>query len=292
MTGNDLNSRAPKSRSDEPEYWSYETASEPVRRLIDAEAEIARELGLNESLRSRLSHCVTSYIRDVREASERPRVLQSKVHRRFKSIRKAASKLRKFFTESPKADKARVSLKDFENSGYGFAAVDPNWKQTLGDERLRGLQEATASFYGQLNRNSVWVDGRDVLFHSPIDSNGLCKALDQLCEFIDKQEKGTGGRPASEAWDNLMLQLAAIYEAATGKEATVTENEHRAEQGERYSGPFIRIASLIDHTTADYCKTEAHPNSALGPEAHPNSALGPALRRLLKSRKNPRSKTC
>jgi hypothetical protein len=166
-------------------------------------------------------------------------------------MRKAASKLRKFFTENPKADKTRASLKDTENRGYGFAARDPNWKETLGEEVLRGLQDSFARMYELLNRKSVWVDGQDVLFHSPIDRDGLCKRLDELCEFIDKQEKGKGGRPASEAWDDLILQLAAIYKAATGKEATVTENEHQAEQGERYSGPFIRIATLIDQTTAD-----------------------------------------
>ena len=78
-----------------------------------------------------------------------------------------------------------------------------------------------------------------------------------------------------------MLSLADIYEHATGKEPTVTENEHRAGVGERYSGQFIRMATLLDQATAGFCNTEAHPNSA----------LGPALRRLLKSRQLRRSKT-
>jgi hypothetical protein len=219
MSEDHFTSRALKHASKKPDYWTYERASEPVRKLIDAEAEIARALGLNETLRNHLSHCVNSYLREIEEASEAPPVVRSKVRRRLKSIRAAASKLRKFFTGNPQADGARALLKDFENSGYGSAARYSNWKETLGEEGLRGLQEAV---YEQLGKKSVWIDGHDVLFHSPIDRDGLCERLDQLCAFIDKQKK-KGGRPASEAWNNLMLQLAAIYEAATGQEATVTQ---------------------------------------------------------------------
>jgi hypothetical protein len=210
---------------------------------------------------------VNLYLRGIEEAGELPRATQ-KVRRRLKSIRKAASKLRKFFTENPQADAA---------SEYFERSAGNPFYRAIGLD----LNPYFAKMSELLRKKSVWIDGRDVLFHCPIDRDGLCERLDQLCAFIDRQKRGQSGKPASDTWNSLMLQLADIYEAATGKEATVTENEHRAKAGRRYSGPFVDIATLIDRTTADYCKTNAHPNSA----------LGPALRRLLKRRKIGRSKT-
>lgn len=281
MSEDQFTSRALKPASKEPDYWTYERASEPVRKLIDAEVEIARALGLNESLRNRLSRSVNLYLREIEEASEAPRVLQPNVRRRLKSIRTAASKLRKFFSENPKADDTRAYLRAWEDRGYGFDAITPDWKEALGDDLL-GLQEAAAKMYKVLGRRSLYVDGQDVLFNSSLDVNDLCKRLDELCAFIDRQKKSKGGRPASDAWNKLMLSLADVYEDATGKQPTITENEHRAGVGERYSGQFMRVATLIDQATAGFCNAEARPNSA----------LGPALRRLLKSRQNlRRSKT-
>lgn len=72
-----------------------------------------------------------------------------------------------------------------------------------------------------------------------------------------------------------MLNLAGIYADATGKQATVTENEHRAEAGERYSGAFVRVATIVDRAAA----------ASVGIEPRPNRALGPALRRLTKPRR-------
>ncbi|HEY5126773.1 MAG TPA: hypothetical protein VIJ35_05645, partial [Bradyrhizobium sp.] len=102
---------------------------------------------------------------------------------------------------------------------------------------------------------------------------------------IDAREKSKGGRPRDKAWDELMLNLAAAYEEATGKQATVTENEHRAGAGERYSGPFVRVAAIVDQEATSAV-------SFTGVTPRPNSALGPALRRVLKSRRTrERSKT-
>ena len=281
MPNNRSGSRGRKLTGEEPDYWSYERASEPVRKLIDAEAEIARELGLNARLHLHLSHCVNWYLRDIEEAGQVPRVKREKVLSQLKSIKTKASKLRKLFIENPKAAAARAELESIEEVGYGFAAITPDWKEALSNDQLRGLQEFFALTYEFLERKSAYVDGIDVLGLN-FGMTELCKTLDALCAYIDMQPRGQDGRPASEGWNELMLSLADIYEDATGKKPTVTENEHRAGVGERYSGQFIRVATLLDQARADYCNTKARPNSA----------LGPALRRLLKSRQDQRSKTC
>jgi len=281
-----VNSRKPAS--EETDYWSYARASRQLKKLIDAEAEIARELGSNESLRQRLSDCVRTYIDDVQRTGKMSRLTQSEVRRRLKQIKTAAAKLRNLFTENPKAATAKAELKSLEDQGYGFAATNSGWKEALGNDELRALQETFATMYESLKRKSIHVDGVDVLVDGPnvqgnfdINVTKLCEMLDALCAFIDRQQKKIGGRPTSEAWNSLMLSLAGIYEDATRKEATITENEHRAGVGQRYSGGFIRVATWLDKATADYRKVEARQNSA----------LGPALRRLLKARQNRRTKT-
>ena len=102
-----------------------------------------------------------------------------------------------------------------------------------------------------------------------LDLADLSEKLERLCAFIDNC-KGTGGRPPLEPWNILMIELGVLYEDVTGKKPTVTENEHRAEAGERYSGAFVRLATLVDGEIA----------RMFGVEPRPNSALGPALRRL------------
>jgi hypothetical protein len=120
---------------------------------------------------------------------------------------------------------------------------------------------------------AAYVVGSEINF----DLLGLSENLERLENY-----KGQGGRPASEAWLNLMSQLAKMYKDETGEDATVTENEHGAGSGERYSGRFVRLAALVDQATAEIS----------GLEPRPNSALGPALRRLLEPRsKRRRSKT-
>ena len=73
MSEDHFNSVARKPASKDPDYWTYERASEPVRKLIDAQAEIARELALNQSLRQRLSDCVRLYLDEWQAASKAPR---------------------------------------------------------------------------------------------------------------------------------------------------------------------------------------------------------------------------
>ena len=253
-----FNSRARKRASKEPGYWTSAQLSDPARKLVDAEMKIARELGLSQSLRQRLSDCVRSYIDDTQAASEAPRLMQAKVRRRLKSIKTAASKLRKSFTEHPKAAATIDELEAFEGSAKALD-LDSN---LLFAEMLKLLR-----------RKSVYVDGRSVLGDIRLDFDDLCEKLDALSAFIGNQKKSKGGRPPSEAWNSLMRQLAAIYKDATGKKPTITENEHRAGVCERYSGQFMRVATLIDQATAGFCNTKARPKSA----------LGPALRRLIEA---------
>jgi hypothetical protein len=82
-----------------------------------------------------------------------------------------------------------------------------------------------------------------------------------------------------------MQQLAAIYLDETGVKPTVTENEHRAETNERYSGRFVRIATLVDHATAEIASKSGYHTAPRS-----NSALGPAVRYLLEPKRR-RSKT-
>ena len=61
-----------------------------------------------------------------------------------------------------------------------------------------------------------------------IDLDDLSDKLERLAGFVDAHKKSEGGNPGFWLWNRLMLDVAAAYEEATGKEATVTENEHRA----------------------------------------------------------------
>ena len=163
MSEGHFNSRARKPANTEPDYWTSAQLSEPARKLLDAQAKIARELGLNERLRQRLSDEVRLYIDATQATSEAPRPKQGEVRRRLKQIKAATSNLRKFFTENARAAAARAELKAFEDRGYGFAAITPGWKEALSDDNLRGLKESAAKLYELLGRKSVYVDGIDVL---------------------------------------------------------------------------------------------------------------------------------
>jgi hypothetical protein len=103
--------------------------------------------------------------------------------------------------------------------------------------------------------------------------NDIKKALDRLCSVIDAQGKSKNGRPKEQAWNIMMSNVMSLYRQKTGKRPTVTENEHRAEVGERYSGLFVPIATIVDRAAASY--TGTRPLS--------NSALGARLRRLSKT---------
>jgi hypothetical protein len=83
-----------------------------------------------------------------------------------------------------------------------------------------------------------------------IDTNELSVQLDAICDEFDDRKPNKGGRPRSSQWEELILELANIFEETTGKKPSVTENEHRTRFGERYSGAFVRIATVIDRSTA------------------------------------------
>ena len=115
-----------------------------------------------------------------------------------------------------------------------------------------------------------------ILRETDIDADDLSEKLARICSFIETRKKDKGGWRGYESWNEMMLEVAAIYREATGKRATVTESKYT----KKYTGPFVEIATIIDKATATSAETQPRPNSA----------LGPALRRLIEPRK-PTSKT-
>jgi len=183
-------------------------------------------------------------------------------------MKKAGLELRKTLTEDPIEAAARAAAK---------AAMDELFKKYHGKTipgdtlraTMRALHEKLPDSTTKVAVEELLSDGDDkalqrrqsdrilderavcnwvkwqILHRTGIDVDDLAEQLDQLCAFIDLHEKSKGGRPGNKAWDDLMLNLAGIYADATGKQATVTENEHRAEAGERYSGAFVRVAAIV-----------------------------------------------
>ena len=279
----------------------------PMRWLDDEVfAKVERELGLespNETLRNRVDSCVFDYI----WFSQHRPPYEAAVSDRLDAINEAALRLRKTLTEDPIDAAARAAAK---------AAMDELFKKYHGKiiprdtlrATMRALHDKLPDSTTKVAVEELLSDGDDkalqqtqserideravcnwvkwqILHRTGIDVADLAEQLDQLCAFIDAREKSKGGRPRDKAWDELMLNLAAAYEEATGKQATVTENEHRAGAGERYSGPFVRVAAIVDQEATSAV-------SFTGVTPRPNSALGPALRRVLKSRRTrERSKT-
>jgi len=72
----------------------------------------------------------------------------------------------------------------------------------------------------------------------------------------------------------LMLTLAKLFEQQSGRDATVTWNEHEG----RYEGAFFRLAELVDRAIA----------CALGIRPSTNSALGTFLRDVRNPRRRER----
>jgi hypothetical protein len=264
---------------------------------VFAEIEGELDLVLPERLRDRLSSCVFDYLWSChhRPASE------AAISGRLKKMKDAALKLRKTLTEDPIEAAARVAAKAameglFEKY-HGKPIPDDALRASM-RALLEKLPDSTIKVSveeflsdgddktpqrtqsNRIDERAVrdWVEGH-ILRRTGIDVADLAEQLDQLCAFIDSHEKSKGGRPGDKAWDDLMLNLAGIYADATGKQATVTENHY---PGERYSGAFVRVATIVDFATA----------ASFGIEPRPNSALGPALRRLTEPRrKRERTKT-
>jgi hypothetical protein len=158
----------------------------------------------------------------------------------------------------------------------------PRWAEV--HKRLRAVGAASMMLYEKLNGDvDVAPNEREVLWQikglarrrAGIDLDVISEELERLCWFVGSMKHSKGGRPSDWAWNALMGGLADAYEEATRKEATVTENEHRAAAGERYSGQFVRVAAILDRETAALC---------VAVKPRPNRALGPALQRLLRRR--------
>jgi hypothetical protein len=256
-------------------------------------AALEKDLGLNtpsERLRKRLNLSVSLYLWDC----QRIRPNRAAAQKRFKAVKDAARNLYVQLNENPVEVAARAAIKiasdkllaGKEKVGREFSMALKQEVQKLPDSKLRtyylnlfGEKEATDDFEidDVPDEREVVSQLRGlVLRKAGIDLDAISKELDRLIRFIGSLKQDRGGRPAADAWNHLMLSLAEAYEEATGEKATVTENEHRAAAGERYSGAFVRAATIIDRETAAVAFPPVRPR--------PNRQLGPALRRLLKAR--------
>jgi hypothetical protein len=249
------------------ERWPPQHLSEEVL------AEIERELGSaspNEKVRSRLALCVHLYLTVFLPA---PPPMEAAVRKRLKGIKTAASKLHKLLNEDVAVVAARAAFEaalDKVNGGR----IDSGWFIGLLDQLPENNKE-----------HLVLRQVRGVLLRRiGLDRDELSEKLERLYTFINNRKKSSGGNPGFRAWNRLMQDLAAIYADETGEKPTVTENEHRAETNERYSGRFVRIATLVDRATAEIA------SETYGTAPRSNSALGSALRYLLEPKRR-RSKT-
>jgi hypothetical protein len=268
-------------------------------QFMDDEAfeKIERELSL-ESPDLRLRKSLSSCVFDYAWACQHTPAGEAAVRNRLTAVKRAASELCKNLTEDPTRAAATAAIR---------AAIDERFKKRPnnklpGAEVASAIQELHEKLTDDAVKTVVWEDykyltddqappnNRDlddqavrqrvkglILRKTGIDVDDLAKQLDRLCT-IDTHEKSKGGRPGFKHWNILMLKLANLYEEATGKQASVTENEHRAGANERYSGSFLRVAAIVDHETASAM-------AFIGVRPRPNSALGPALRRVLASRR-------
>jgi hypothetical protein len=271
---------------------------------VFAEIEGVLDLVLPEKLRDRISSGVLYYL----WSRQHPRPSEAAVSDQLKAVKEAALELRKTLTEDPIEAAARAAKKAAMDElfkkyhgktipGDALRATMRALHDKLPDSAIKDLvgeglknlsdgdDKAPHRTQGKriIDERAVydWVKWQ-ILHRAGINVDDIVEQLDQLCAVIDAREKSKGGRPGNKEWDDLMLNLADIYAEATGKQATVTENEHRAEAAERYSGAFVRVATVVDRATAE----------SVGIEPRLNGALGPALRRLTKPRGKPgRSKT-
>jgi hypothetical protein len=254
-------------------------------------AEIERELGSaspNEKVRRRLAISVELYLHQLRA----PPPKEEAVSKRLRSIKTAASKLRRALNEDAREVAARAVFKaeldKFKGSTIPFSWFRTGLLNQLPESKFR---DGVADFAE--GRESSWDNEeylvlqqvRGVLLSGiDLDLDELSQKLERLCTFISNRKKSRGGTPGFRAWNRLMQELAAIYADETGEKPTVTENEHRAAKNERYSGRFVHIATLVDRATAEITP------KTYGTAPRPNSALGSALRYQLE-RKRRRSKT-
>jgi len=274
-----------------------------VRNQLDNHvfAEIERELGLpgpNAVLRSRINLAISLYFLD----RQRITAPSAEVSNRLKAVNAAARNLYQKLNESPVEVAARAAMesafdrllkgrKMFVSSKFfgamrKKAAKLPNSRYKTACLKLFGEQGGASihEFEDVLNEREVVSQIRRLALEQVgVDLDLMSGELDRLCRFIVSLKPSKGGRPGDTAWGALMSALADAYEEVTGQKATVTENEHRAAEGERYSGQFTRLATIVDRETAAVSVPTVSPRS--------NGQIGPALRRLVKARSARRNKT-
>jgi hypothetical protein len=173
-------------------------------------------------------------------------------------------------------DKLRERL-TYEVQGYCLDTVSPIAYKTVRHavlrRKLKEIKDAANSLREKLYAGNkvIPLGDRPVaaavvnwLQTADIGWDDIVRALDRLCSVIDAQEKSKGGRPTQKAWNHMMSTVMTLYRQKTGKRPTVTENEHRAGVGERYSGLFVSIAAIVDRAAASYTGTRPLSNSTLG----------------------------
>jgi hypothetical protein len=254
-----------------------------VLRVLDDDVFIKLEQAMNpatltDELRNRLSSQIFDYFASCQRLPPR----QAIVRERLVSITKAARKLHREINENPTTVEARAQM----------SRILKNQKGGRVDRKIINELQKQLDRFPDRSSKTDQTDERDVLQRinslvqriSGVDLSELSEVLDRLCSAAESAQKSKGGRPAYKSWNKLMLGLAGIYEDATGKPATVTENEYKAVADERYSGTFVRVATIIDFETATGM-------SFMGLKPRRNSAIGPALQRVLKSRSPSNRKT-
>jgi hypothetical protein len=265
-------------------------------------AEIERELGLNKPsqiLRKELDRSVSLFLWDD---SQRTPPRAKEIRKRLNAVSEAAAILCTRLKEDPTELSIRTAMRRVTDAllesklaaGPEFNAAVRREAEKLPDIKFKpyylnffedggagdNFKIDDAPHDREVLQQIKWLVLREV----GIDLDVIVEQLDQLCRFIVTLKRGKGGRPPDRAWNALMSDLARIFEETTGGKATVTENEHRAAAGERYSGQFVSIAAIVDRETAALRLTNVKPRS--------NGALGPALRRLIEPRSvRRRSKT-
>jgi hypothetical protein len=260
-------------------------------RVLDNEVFVSleQELGLerpSELFRNSLSSYVFDYLwqRQIKSPKE------ANVRKRLEDLKRKAHALRVALN----ANAAHVAAK-----ASRAEAFQQLWNRKLeGDEFLHETQKLidklpndvrhlkTGNKRGPTRRGKTHdLDEEEAVLcrirrltqrNIGLNLESLSADLETFCEFVGTYKKSKGGRPRSDAWNDLMRNVARLYEEIAGKPARVSKNEHRAEFGEFYSGPFFRFAAILDGALSHFVfSDEAHPR--------PNSALGPALKRAIAS---------
>jgi len=130
--------------------------------------------------------------------------------------------------------------------------------------KLREMAAAlTALGYARLTsllhlRNELTASDRP-----PIEIDGLiaeAERLDCLAQIARShadwlRSRDLGGRPKLFCYETLVRQLAAVYKAATGYEATVTWSPHRDDFG----GPFVGFVEALLPKVVELARANGRP---------------------------------